>query len=211
MAFPIQRLRRLRSSEGLRRLVRETQLAPSQFIHPFFVVPGQGIRKEILSMPGNAQMSVDNIVRECEECRKLGLGGVILFGIPAHKDELASGAYDPDGVTQQAIRAIKKEVPGLLVMTDVCNCEYTSHGHCGKVVDGEVDNDATLDMREVKGIIGEKAFAAADTDQDGTLSKAEYMLLVQRLFKQADTDHDGTLDAKELTSKSGIMLKRLID
>jgi porphobilinogen synthase len=144
MAFPIQRLRRLRSSEAIRRLVRETQLAPSQFILPLFVVPGQGIRKEILSMPGNAQMSVDHIVRECHECRKLGLGGVILFGIPQQKDEIASGAYDPDGITQQAIRAIKKEVPGLLVMTDVCNCEYTSHGHCGWIKDGDVENDTTL-------------------------------------------------------------------
>jgi porphobilinogen synthase len=148
MAFPIQRLRRLRSSEALRRLVREAQLAPSQFIFPLFVVPGQGVRKEILSMPGNAQMSVDNVVRECAQCQKLGLGGVILFGIPAHKDETASGAYDPDGITQQAIRAIKKETPGLLVMTDVCNCEYTSHGHCGWIkdgaVDGQVDNDVTL-------------------------------------------------------------------
>jgi len=144
MAFPIQRPRRLRSSEGMRRLVRETQLAPSQFILPLFVVPGEGIRKEILSMPGNAQMSVDNIVRECEQCRKLGLGGVILFGIPAHKDEMASGAYDANGITQCAIRTIKKEAPGLLVITDVCNCEYTSHGHCGWIKDGDVDNDITL-------------------------------------------------------------------
>ena len=145
MAFPIQRLRRLRSSEALRRLVRETQLAPSQFILPLFVVPGQGIRKEITSMPGNAQMSVDNVVRECQDCQKLGLGGVILFGIPAHKDELASGAYDPNGITQQAVRAIKKEVAGLLVIADVCNCEYTSHGHCGWIKDGDVDNDTTLE------------------------------------------------------------------
>ena len=145
MAFPIQRLRRLRSSEAMRHLVRETRLTPSQFILPLFVVPGQGVRKEITSMPGNAQMSVDNIVRECLECKKLGLGGVILFGIPAHKDELASGAYDPNGITQQAVRAIKKEVPGLLVITDVCNCEYTSHGHCGWIKDGDVDNDTTLE------------------------------------------------------------------
>jgi porphobilinogen synthase len=89
-------------------------------------------------------MSVDNIVRECQECQKLGLGGVILFGIPAQKDETASGAYDPDGITQQAIRAIKRDVPGLLVVTDVCNCEYTSHGHCGWIKDGDVDNDTTL-------------------------------------------------------------------
>ncbi len=95
-------------------------------------------------MPGNAQMSVDHIVHACQECRKLGLGGVILFGIPAHKDEIASGAYDPAGITQQAIRAIKQEAPGLLVITDVCNCEYTSHGHCGWIKDGDVDNDVTL-------------------------------------------------------------------
>jgi porphobilinogen synthase len=145
MAFPVQRPRRLRSSEALRRLVRETQLAPSQFILPLFVVPGEGVRKEISSMPGNAQLSVDRLVRECEECKALGLGGVILFGVPDEKDELASGAYDPDGITQKAVRAVKQEVPGLLVITDVCNCEYTSHGHCGWVENDDVHNDITLD------------------------------------------------------------------
>ncbi len=149
MAFPVQRLRRLRVSEPIRRLVRETHLAPSQFILPLFVCPGEGVRKEIGSMPGNAQLSVDNLVREAETCKKLGLGGVILFGIPEQKDELASGAYDPEGITQRAVRALKKAVPGLLVITDVCNCEYTSHGHCGFIkdgdMDGHVDNDATLE------------------------------------------------------------------
>jgi porphobilinogen synthase len=96
-------------------------------------------------MPGNAQLSIDNLLRECAECKALGLGGVILFGIPEHKDELASGAYAADGITQRAIRAVKREVSGLLVITDVCNCEYTSHGHCGLVKDGDVDNDATLE------------------------------------------------------------------
>jgi porphobilinogen synthase len=148
MAFPVHRPRRLRSSEALRRLVRETQLAPSQFILPLFVVPGEGVRKEISSMPGNFQLSIDGLVRECAECKSLGLGGVILFGIPEVKDEIASGAYDPDGITQRAIRAVKQEVPGLLVITDVCNCEYTSHGHCGWLKadswDGNVDNDVTL-------------------------------------------------------------------
>ena len=95
-------------------------------------------------MPGNAQLSIDNLVREGEECRALGIGGVILFGIPEEKDEVASGAYASDGITQRAVRALKREVPGLLVMTDVCNCEYTSHGHCGWIVDGNVDNDETL-------------------------------------------------------------------
>ena len=149
MAFPVQRLRRLRTSEAIRRLVRETQLQPSQFIFPYFVCPGEGVRKEIGSMPGNAQLSIDNLIREAEECQALGLGGVILFGIPEEKDELASGAYAECGITQRAVRALKQNVPGLLVITDVCNCEYTSHGHCGFIqkgdVDGNVDNDATLD------------------------------------------------------------------
>ena len=145
MAFPIQRPRRLRSRESIRRIVRETRLEPSQFILPLFVVPGEGVRKEIKSMPGNAQLSVDNLVKECAAAKSLGIGGVILFGIPEQKDELASGAYDADGITQRAIRAVKKEVPDLLVITDVCNCEYTSHGHCGWIKDGDVDNDITLD------------------------------------------------------------------
>ncbi len=128
----------------MRRLVRETRLSPAQFVLPLFACPGEGIRKEINSMPGNAQLSIDQLVRECEECTQLGIGGVILFGIPESKDELASGAYDPDGITQRAVRAIKKSFPQLLVITDVCNCEYTSHGHCGFVKDGEVENDTTL-------------------------------------------------------------------
>ncbi|MBV8551096.1 MAG: porphobilinogen synthase [Acidobacteriaceae bacterium] len=145
MSFPIQRPRRLRSSEAIRRLVRETRLAPPQLILPLFVCPGEGVRKDIASMPGNAQLSIDELVREAEDCRKRGLGGVILFGIPERKDEIASEAYDVNGITQRAIRAVKKEVPGLLVITDVCNCEYTSHGHCGLFRDGDVDNDATLE------------------------------------------------------------------
>jgi len=138
-------MRRLRATEGLRSLVRETRLEPGQFILPLFVCPGEGVRREIGSMPGNYQMSIDELVRECAEVQGLGIGGVILFGIPESKDEVASGAYAEDGMVQRAVRAIKREVPKLVVITDVCNCEYTSHGHCGKVVNGEVDNDATLD------------------------------------------------------------------
>ncbi len=145
MAFPVHRPRRLRSTEQIRRLVRETQLAPSQFVLPLFVCPGEGVRKEIRSMPGHAQLSLDNLVREADECQSIGIGGVILFGIPEEKDEIASGAYDANGITQRAVRALKKETPGLLVMTDVCNCEYTSHGHCGLIRDGEVANDETLE------------------------------------------------------------------
>lgn len=145
MAFPVHRMRRLRGSEPMRRLVRETQLDPAGFVLPLFVVPGEGVRRAIGAMPGNYQLSIDELVKECLEARSLGLGGVILFGIPESKDEMASGAYADDGIVQRAVRAIKREVPGLLVITDVCNCEYTSHGHCGKIVAGDVDNDATLE------------------------------------------------------------------
>jgi porphobilinogen synthase len=145
MPFPIHRMRRLRASEPLRHLVRETQLEPGDFILPLFTCPGEGVRRDINSMPGNAQLSIDNLVKECAEAQRLGIGGVILFGIPDRKDEIASGAYAEDGIVQRAVRALKQEVPKLLVMTDVCNCEYTSHGHCGLVKDGEVQNDPTLD------------------------------------------------------------------
>jgi porphobilinogen synthase len=138
-------MRRLRATEALRNLVRETLLDPADFILPLFICPGENIRREISSMPGHAQLSVDRLVTECAEAHSLGIGGVILFGIPETKDEIASGAYADDGIVQQACRALKREVPKLLVMTDVCNCEYTSHGHCGLVVDGEVQNDPTLE------------------------------------------------------------------
>jgi porphobilinogen synthase len=144
MPFPIHRKRRLRASEAMRRLVRETHLEPSQLVLPLFACPGEGIRKEIGSMPGNFQLSVDQLVKECESAHQLGIGGVILFGIPEKKDESASEAYAENGITQRAVRAVKRAVPNLIVITDVCNCEYTSHGHCGKIVDGDVENDATL-------------------------------------------------------------------
>lgn len=145
MAYPIHRKRRLRSSESMRRLVQETHLEPSQMVLPVFVCPGEGVRRPIRSMPGHAQLSVDELVKEALEVRNLGLGGILLFGIPSHKDERASEAYAENGITQQAVRAIKNAAKDLIVMTDVCNCEYTSHGHCGMVVGDEVDNDATLD------------------------------------------------------------------
>jgi len=144
MPFPTLRMRRLRGSEPMRRLVRETRLDPAQFILPLFVCPGERVRREISAMPGNYQMSVDEVVRECEEVKSLGIGGIILFGLPETKDETASGAYADDGIVQRALRAIKRATPGLLALTDVCNCEYTSHGHCGKIVNGDVDNDETL-------------------------------------------------------------------
>ena len=145
MPFPIHRPRRLRTTEAMRSLSRETRLSPASFILPLFICPGEGIRKPISSMPPHCQLSIDSAVEECREVHSLGIGGVILFGLPATKDECGSEGYDDNGIVQRAIRAIKLAVPDLLVITDVCNCEYTSHGHCGKIVDGYVDNDATLE------------------------------------------------------------------
>jgi porphobilinogen synthase len=139
-------MRRLRRSEALRRLVAETRLSVESLVYPLFVCPGEGMRKEIASMPGVANLSVDRLVEECREVKKLGIPAVILFGLPEAKDELGSGAYAEDGIVQQAARALKREVPGLLVITDVCLCEYTSHGHCGKIENGVVVNDASLEL-----------------------------------------------------------------
>src|SRR5579871_1216325 len=126
MPFPIHRKRRLRVNESMRRLVRETHLAPSQFILPLFVCPGEGVRKPITSMPGNFQLSIDELVKECAGAHALGIGGVILFGIPDTKDDAATENYSDTGIVQRAIRAVKQESPKLLLATDVCNCEYTS-------------------------------------------------------------------------------------
>jgi len=133
MAFPITRLRRLRRTEQLRSLVRETRLTPEAFVYPLFVCPGKGIRKEVRSMPGVYNLSVDEAVKEAREVRSLGVPSIILFGLPETKDEVATGAWADDGIVQQATRAIKREVPDLVVMGDVCLCEYMSHGHCGIV------------------------------------------------------------------------------
>lgn len=142
--FPVHRYRRLRRNETIRRMVRETAISPDDFIYPLFVTYGKGVRREISSMPGCFQLSVDETVREAREVSSLGVPAIILFGIPEHKDETGSGAYDDGGVVQQAIRAVKDAVPGLYVITDVCMCEYTSHGHCGIVEEGDVTNDKTL-------------------------------------------------------------------
>jgi porphobilinogen synthase len=140
------RHRRTRMTPLLRSMVRETELSKNDFIYPLFSVPGKNIRKEISSMQGVYQMSIDNIVKECEEVKSLGIPAVILFGIPPQKDEAGSGAYDPNGIIQQTVRAIKKEVPEIVVITDVCLCEYTSHGHCGIVRGEEIVNDASIEL-----------------------------------------------------------------
>ena len=164
MAFPVTRLRRLRRTEPLRSLVRETRLSPENFVYPLFVCPGTGVRKEVRSMPGVFNLSVDEAVKEVRDARSAGVLSVILFGLPEKKDEIATGAWASDGIVQQAARAIKHEIPATIIMGDVCLCEYMSHGHCGIVksapqslgaavasppastADFEIVNDATLEL-----------------------------------------------------------------
>jgi porphobilinogen synthase len=146
MPFPATRMRRMRRTETLRGLVKETELSPSHLIQPLFVVAGEGVRDEVESMPGVERFSISELVAECTEIAAAGVKAVLLFGIPSSKDESGSGAYDDEGVVQMAVRALKEAHPDLTVITDVCLCEYTSHGHCGFVRDGEVDNDITVEL-----------------------------------------------------------------
>jgi len=152
MSFPVTRMRRLRRSESMRALVRETNLDAGDLIYPLFICPGEGVRKEISSMPGVFNLSVDEAVREAEEAARLGIGGLLLFGLPEAKDEQGTGAYDDNGIVQQGLRALKAstEAKKLVLIADVCLCEYTSHGHCGMIVEGpdglEVDNDTSIEL-----------------------------------------------------------------
>ena len=160
MAFPTHRPRRLRRTEALRDLVRETRLTARALIYPLFVCPGTKVKDEIKSMPGSYRWSVDLLVEECKAVHGLGIPAVILFGIPAKKDEVGSEAHDPEGIVQRAVRAIKRAVPGLIVICDLCLCEYTSHGHCGVVKGSEIDNDSTLEL------LAKAALAQAEAGAD---------------------------------------------
>jgi porphobilinogen synthase len=146
MQFPEYRARRLRKNENFRRLIRETKLSVDDLVYPLFAVTGKSVKKPITSMPGQFQLSVDYIAKEAQKARDLGIPAVLLFGIPAKKDEMATGAFAKDGIVQQAVKRIKNEVPDILVITDVCLCEYTSHGHCGMLEKGDVQNDETLEV-----------------------------------------------------------------
>ncbi len=146
MIFPEYRPRRLRQNENFRAMVRETRLSPSQFILPLFVQTGKGVRDEISSMPGVYRLSVDQLAKEAKDCLDAGVRSVILFGLPASKDANGTGAFIKNGIVQQAVRELKNAAPELMVVTDVCLCEYTDHGHCGMIIDGDVDNDSTLEI-----------------------------------------------------------------
>ena len=146
MPFPAHRPRRLRATPQLRSLARETKLSPGDFVYPLFVCPGEGVQVPIESMPGVCNLSVDLLVEECRQAAETGIGGVILFGIPPGKDSVGSGGYDESGIVQEAIRSLKRELPEMLVIADTCLCEFTDHGHCGVVEEGDVHNDKTLKL-----------------------------------------------------------------
>ncbi|HIP82779.1 MAG TPA: porphobilinogen synthase [Desulfocapsa sulfexigens] len=146
MVFPEYRPRRLRKNESMRALIRETQLSPAQFVYPVFITPGKNKREEISSMPGVFRLSVDQLKKEAQECMSLGVNSMILFGLPEKKDAMGSGAHDKDGIIQRGIRELKNKAPELNIITDVCLCEYTDHGHCGCLIGDTVDNDSTLEI-----------------------------------------------------------------
>jgi len=157
--FPVYRPRRLRRTEALRRLVRETHLAAAQLVQPLFIVPGRGVERPVESMPGIAQLSVDRAAEESRRLADVGVPAVLLFGVPERKDARASGATDPDGTIPRALRASREAAPGLLLVTDVCLCEYTDHGHCGVVRGGDVDNDPTLELLAAEAVAHARAGA----------------------------------------------------
>ena len=175
----IIRPRRLRKNEVIRNMIAETAVNPDSFVYPMFVVEGVGVKEEIASMPNQFRFSVDEILKELESCVALGIKSILLFGIPDHKDEIASSAYDKNGIVQRAVRAIKAKFPDLYVITDVCLCEYMSHGHCGIVKDGDVDNDPTLELLSKTALSHAEAGAdmVAPSDMmDGRVSAIREML-----------------------------------
>jgi porphobilinogen synthase len=181
MPFPSTRMRRLRRSEALRSLTRETELSPGHLIQPLFVVAGEGVREDVPSMPGVQRLSINNLVEEAGEVAAAGIGMVMLFGVPAAKDDVGSGAYDDEGIVQMAVRALKEAHPDLVVATDVCLCEYTSHGHCGIFRDGskEVDNDLSVELLAKTAISHAEAGAdvVAPSDMmDGRIGSIRYQL-----------------------------------
>jgi porphobilinogen synthase len=215
MPFPATRLRRLRRTDALRGLVRETELSPAHLIQPAFVVAGEGIREGVESMPGVERFSISGLVEEAGEIAAAGIGAVLLFGVPAAKDESGSGAYDEEGIVQMAVRALKEAHPDLVVITDVCLCEYTSHGHCGFVRDGEVDNDITVELLAKIAIshaaAGADAVAPSDM-MDGRVGSIRFQLdeeghsdtpIVAYSAKYASAFYGPFRDAAESTPEFG--------
>jgi len=215
MSFPATRMRRLRRTETLRGLVRETELSAAHLIQPAFVVAGEGVREEVPSMPGIERFSISELVAEATEVATAGVGALLLFGVPADKDETGSGAYDDEGVVQMAVRALKEAHPDLVVITDVCLCEYTSHGHCGLLREGEVDNDITVELLAKTAIshaeAGADAVAPSDM-MDGRIGAIRHQLdeeghsgvpIVAYSAKYASAFYGPFRDAAESTPAEG--------
>jgi porphobilinogen synthase len=203
MAFPVTRLRRLRRTEPLRNLVRETRLTPNAFVYPMFVCPGEGVRKEVRSMPGVFNLSVDEAVKEAREIHSLGIPSVILFGLPDKKDEVATGAWADDGIVQQAARAMKREVPDLILMGDVCLCEYMSHGHCGIVKPGispqSLGAAARDSLRGGQGVVAVRNHTTKEEVME------ELASLVASAVSKFEIDNDASL---ELLARTSVSLTR---
>jgi porphobilinogen synthase len=195
MVFPVTRMRRLRRTEAMRNFVRETRLTPDAFVYPIFVCPGEGVRKEVGSMPGIFNLSVDEAVKEARETKSLGVPSVILFGLPKRKDEVATGAWADDGIVQQATRAIKRDVSGLLLMGDVCLCEYMSHGHCGIVREAPAPQSLGAASRAVKAVVVKKgelpqAIAKAAQQEYEIVNDATLEILARTAVSQARAGMD---------------------
>lgn len=215
MVFPEYRPRRMRRNEALRSLIRETTLSAGQLIYPLFIVPGKKVKKEVPSMPGVHQISVDQLAAEARELQAFGVNSVILFGIPEKKDGVGSGAHDKDGIVQRAIRELKNKAPDLLVITDVCLCEYTDHGHCGFLVNNEVDNDTTLEILAQTALSHAKAGAdiVAPSDMmDGRVAEIratldennfEMVPIISYAVKYASAFYGPFRDAAESTPQFG--------
>ncbi|MGD9948240.1 MAG: porphobilinogen synthase [Desulfobulbus sp.] len=215
MVFPEYRPRRMRQNETFRAMIRETRLAPEQMIYPLFVLPGKGVREEVSSMPGVFRLSVDQLAKEAKECLSLGVRSVILFGLPEKKDALGSGAYAKNGIVQLAIRELKNRVPEMSVVTDVCLCEYTDHGHCGCLAGETVDNDATLELLAKTALSHAQAGAdmVAPSDMmDGRISEIRSVLdessfhmvpIMSYAVKYASAFYGPFRDAAECTPQFG--------
>jgi len=202
MAFPVTRLRRLRRTDQLRNLVRETRLTPDAFVYPMFVCPGEGIRKEVRSMPGVFNLSVDEAVKEAQEVYSLGVPAVILFGLPDKKDDVATGAWADDGIVQQAARAMKREVPDLILMGDVCLCEYMSHGHCGVVKPGTTPQSLGAAARDA---LSARRGVAARSQEEKEKVIEELASIVASAVSKFEIDNDASL---ELLARASVSLTR---
>jgi porphobilinogen synthase len=205
MAFPITRLRRLRRTDQLRNLVRETRLTPDAFVYPMFVCPGEGIRKEVRSMPGVFNLSVDEAVKEAQQVYSLGVPAVILFGLPEKKDDVATGAWADDGIVQQAARALKRAAPELIVMGDVCLCEYMSHGHCGIVKPGTSPQSLGAAARDALSASRGVAVKAAKSREEKEKVIEELASIVAGAVSKFEIDNDASL---ELLARTSVSLAR---